>query len=83
MEQTEISDFDNAIIDALKSIIEVLAAKNLATHQEFSIPFQHQMKASMDKGNGNGAAIFYMLVEFCNNHGAAHSLHKATPLGNS
>ena len=81
MTEQEISAFDVAIMDALKSIIEVIAAKGVATHEEFAIPLRHQMEVAMKAGNGRGAAVFQMLHAHCIDYGQSHLLLRATPGG--
>lgn len=83
MTEQEISPFDIAIMDSLKSIIEVLAAKGVATHEEFALPFRHQMQNAMKAQNGHGAAVFQMLHEHCMAYGQAHALHRAAPGGSA
>jgi hypothetical protein len=78
----EISDFDIAIIDSIKTIIEVLAKKRLATHEEFAESYRYQKDAALQSHNGPGAGVFELLVKFCETHGAAHALHRA-PSGGS
>ena len=83
MSEHEISPFDVAIMDALKSVIEVLAAKGVATHEEFALPFQHQVQDALKAQNGHGAAVFQMLYDHCVACGQAHQLHRVTPGGSA
>lgn len=82
-EAQKISPFDVALMGALKSIIEVLAAKGVATHDEFALAFWDQMRQCLNNQDGYGAAVFQMLVQFCEQYGAAHRLHDATPGGSA
>jgi hypothetical protein len=79
----EISDFDIAILDAVKSLIEVLVSKGVATHEDFARPFRHQMDEAMRRQNGRGAGVFQGLLKFCESRGPVHALHRAEPSGSA
>ncbi|MGB9332112.1 MAG: hypothetical protein WCB10_15210 [Steroidobacteraceae bacterium] len=83
MDTSEISDFDIAIIDAIKTVIEVLAQKGVATHEAFAVPFRHQMQTAQGAHNAAGASVFQLLLQFCESHGPVHALHRAPPGGSA
>ena len=81
MDESEISDFDVAIIGAIKTVIEVLASKQIATHDEFGAPFRHQMQKALSQHDGHAAGVFQVLADFCDSRGSLHALHKTPPQG--
>jgi hypothetical protein len=83
MDDQEISDFDIAILDAVKSLIEVLVSKGVATHEEFARPFRHQLEESVRQRNGRGAGVFQILLQFCESREPVHALHRAKPSGSA
>jgi hypothetical protein len=72
-----------AMIDAMKSIIEVVVAKRVATHEEFATPLTFQRDACRDRGNADGAAVFGLLIDWCKRYGDAHALIAAEPRGSA
>ena len=83
MTEQQLSPFDVAIMNALMSIIEVISAKGIATHEDFALPFNHQMNSAMAAGNGEGAGVFKTLLDYCSSYGTAHALHRAEPGGHA
>jgi hypothetical protein len=81
MEQ-EYSDFDLAIVDVLKAFIELLAAKGVASHEEFGQLLAVQLQGVQQR-NPKGVLVFQVLVDFCERHASAHALHRATPSGSA
>jgi hypothetical protein len=82
METQEPSDFDIAIVDVLKTIIEVLAGKRLATHEEFALPLRDQLQRARER-NAVGAEVFQVLLAFCESRAPVHSLHRSPPGGSA
>lgn len=82
-EAAEPSDFDIAIIDSLKALIEVIASKNVASLEEFAIPLRHQYAAARAGKNPVGAHVFAELLKFCETRGPFHTLYKAPPAGSA
>ena len=64
-QQGTISDVEIAIIDSIKSIIEMLAAKKIAQPEEFAPIFEFQRNKVLEKRQPTSAAVFEMLRTFC------------------
>lgn len=74
--------YDHAMVDCLKTIIELLHSKGIVTHDEFLEQFQHQRKQH-EKNNPHGAAVFSILSAFCREYGNAHKLIEDPPAGSA
>ena len=70
----EISTFDIAIMDCLKSIIEVVVAKKVANYVDFAAIFESQAKTALTQNNGKAAGVFTMMQAFCSSHQSARAL---------
>lgn len=82
MSTEEPSDFDIALVDAMKSIIEILAAKGVATHEEFALPLRHQLE-DVRQRNPVGSWVFEELLRYCERRGPLHALHRTPPSGSA
>ena len=54
----EMTPFEHATIDCIKTIIEMLHAKGVATHSEFAAQFEFQRKATA-QANPHGMVVFF------------------------
>jgi hypothetical protein len=64
-QQGALSDVEIALIDSIKSIIEMLAAKKIAQPEEFAPIFEFQRNKVLEKQQPTSAAVFEMLRLFC------------------
>jgi len=60
-----LSDIEIALIDSIKTIIEMLAAKQIAKPEEFAPMFEHQRDQVVAKHQPAGAAVFELLRAYC------------------
>lgn len=73
----EISEFD------MKSMIEMLVAKGIASYAEFAQVYRAQMEAALAASQPRAAGVFQQLLIFCSDPAReqARALAKAPPRG--
>ncbi|MFZ2525865.1 MAG: hypothetical protein WAW87_11210 [Candidatus Ferrigenium altingense] len=74
--------YDHAMVDSIKTIIELLHSKGFVTHDEFLAQFEHQKK-QCEKTNPHGMVVFSILSAFCRDYGNAHKLAEDPPAGSA
>jgi hypothetical protein len=65
-----LNDAEIALMDATKSLIEILLAHGIAKPSEFDTIFTYQRDAYVQKSMPNAAAIMEMLRQFSTTRGA-------------
>ena len=60
-----LSDVEIALMDSIKSIIEMLAAKKIARPEEFAPIFEYQRDKVLERHQPTSAAVFEQLRVFC------------------
>ncbi|MDP1771765.1 MAG: hypothetical protein Q8L15_05720 [Methylobacter sp.] len=81
-EDDRMTPYDHAMIDCMKTIIELLHSKGIVTHDEFLAQFQHQRKQH-EKTNPYGVSVFLILESFCREYGTTHKLIEEPPAGSA
>lgn len=74
---------DAAMLDAIKLLIEMLALKNVATHEEFARPLRQLERQARQRHDTARAEVFEALAKSCESHGQLYALLRATPAGSA
>jgi len=70
MEQS-IPPYEMATLTALQAVIDLLAAKGVATHAEFAQLFHHQVQDAQSTHNSAGVAVAQLLARHCQKQAGA------------
>lgn len=83
MTNDRLSDGEIACLDAIKTILELLIARKLATPAEMAVPFQRQSDGYMQKRMPVASAAMMLLVKFLEDpdRNAARNLLQEPPAG--
>lgn len=78
-----LSEAEIALVDAIKSMMAIMMARNIATATELEAIFSQQRDGCLGKASVNGAAVMEMLRAFAAKRGADNTLLKAPPAGSA
>ena len=83
MEQQKLNDAEIALMDAIKSLIEIMLARHVATGAEFDHIFSFQRDGYLKKQMPTAAAVMEMLREFSSTRSEHRGLLEKPPAGSA
>ena len=70
----DLTDHEAALFGALKTVIEVVTSRNVASRETFALMFDAQQKGCLERGDGEGAGIYLTLAAWCRQREEEHRL---------